>query len=83
MLFVFSASKHELEMRKRARSLDGWPLSPLSCDADVGRLLPGHYIISCDNLFYKRRLNSEQKKTTSINMTFSEGHWTTKETQII
>lgn len=61
-LCFFSASKRELEMRTRVRSLDGWPLSPLSCDADVGRPLPGRYIISCDNLFYKRRLNSEQKK---------------------
>lgn len=53
LLFVVSASKHELEMRMGVRLVDGWP-SPLSCDADVGRPLPGRYIISCDNLFYKR-----------------------------
>ena len=54
LLFVVSASKHELEMRMGVRLFDGWP-SPLSCDADMGRPLPGLYIISCDNLFYKRR----------------------------
>lgn len=35
----------------------------------------------CDNLFYKRHLNSEQKKRKKKNknsVTFSEGHWTNK-----
>lgn len=42
--------------------VDGRP-PPLSCDADTGRPLPGHYIILCDNLFYKSR--SELRTTTT------------------
>lgn len=44
LLFIFSASRHELEMRMGLRSVDGWPC-PLSCDADVDRLLSGRYIL--------------------------------------
>lgn len=65
LCFCFlSASKHKLELRMGMRSVDGWP-SPLSCDADVGRLLPGRYIIFCDNLFYKRcsELGTKKKNT--------------------
>lgn len=73
LCFCFlSASKHKLELRMGMRSVDGWP-SPLSCDADVGRLLPGRYIIFCDNLFYKRCSELGTKKTKHV--TFSGGHW--------
>lgn len=53
------------------RLMDGPVLFPVmltwtDCCQDV--------IFFCGNLFYKRRLNSEK------NLTFSQGHWTTKET---